>query len=119
MLNKYDIYLIIILLLISGIMTLGVVGDDKANKITISVDGKEFGSYNLEKDQKIDINLKGKHNVVEIKNKTVKMVEADCPDKYCVNHGEINKGYETIVCLPNKIIVEFSNKKTRIDTVVG
>lgn len=45
-------------------------------------------------------------NTVEIKNGKIKMVYASCKNQICVNHKEIHKKGESIVCLPNKVIVE-------------
>ena len=45
-------------------------------------------------------------NVLWIHNGMADMKNADCPDKICVNHQSISKARETIVCLPNKVVVE-------------
>ena len=41
-----------------------------------------------------------------IKDGTVKMSQADCPDKLCVKNRNIHYNHETIVCLPNKVVLE-------------
>ena len=71
--------------------------------IQITVDGKLYGTYSLAEDQVIQI---GDTNVCEIKDGEVKMTEADCPDKLCVHQKAISKTNETIVCLPNKVVVQ-------------
>ena len=49
-------------------------------------------------------------NVLVIEDGYAYMREANCPDKFskngCVNAGKISYVGQTIVCLPNKIIVE-------------
>ena len=45
--------------------------------IRITVDGKEYGTYSLEKDQTIKIN---DTNVCEIKDGQARMISAQCPD---------------------------------------
>ena len=47
-------------------------------------------------------------NVCEIKNGTVSMTEADCPDQLCVHQREITSAGGTIVCLPNRVVLEIS-----------
>ena len=37
------------------------------------------------------------------------MLEANCPDEICVHHKPISKNGETIVCLPNKVVVVIKN----------
>jgi len=60
-----------------------------------------------------------KSNIVCIDKDGVYMKEAHCPDKLCVNQGKIQKNAQSIVCLPNKIIVEIEGKKTDVDAVAG
>ncbi|KAI4447103.1 hypothetical protein C823_001622 [Eubacterium plexicaudatum ASF492] len=36
------------------------------------------------------------------------MIWADCPDQLCVHQKAISGQGETIVCLPNKIVVEIA-----------
>ncbi len=46
--------------------------------------------------------------------------EADCYDKVCVHTGKINSKYQSIVCLPNKLIVNILDYNTysNIDVVM-
>lgn len=75
--------------------------------VTITVDGKQYGRYRLDEDKEIKIkNASGKvTNILLIKDNCVNMIEANCPDKLCVNQKAISKEKETIVCLPNKVVV--------------
>jgi len=45
-------------------------------------------------------------NVLVIENGEASIKSATCPDKICVSHRKISKSGETIVCLPNKVVVE-------------
>ena len=71
--------------------------------IRITVNGEEYGTYSLAKDQVIKIN---DTNVCEIKNGEVKMTEADCPDHLCMKQKAVDNTGGTIVCLPNKVVIE-------------
>ena len=71
--------------------------------IRITVNGEEYGTYSLAKDQVIKIN---DTNVCEIKNGEVKMTEADCPDHLCMKQKAVDSTGGTIVCLPNKVVSE-------------
>ena len=71
--------------------------------IRITVNGEEYGTYSLGKDQVIKINGT---NVCEIKNGEVKMTEADCPDHLCMKQKAFESTVGTIVCLPNKVVIE-------------
>ena len=89
--------------------------------VKITLDGKEYGTYSLDEDREIEIKTDNGNNKVEIHDKSVEMKEADCPDKYCVKQGKINKIRQNIVCLPHKIVVEIisadSSKQNEADAI--
>ncbi|MCD8026858.1 MAG: NusG domain II-containing protein [Clostridiales bacterium] len=80
--------------------------------------------------QKIDLNtvteeyeitLSGDYgeNVISVSPGGIKMKSADCPDKICVNHGELTSAGSPIVCLPNKIVIKFENDDSEADAISG
>lgn len=71
--------------------------------IRITVNGEEYGTYSLAKDQVIQI---GDTNTCEIKDGEVRMTEADCPDHLCMKQKAVDSTGGTIVCLPNKVVIE-------------
>lgn len=83
----------------------GIFGNAKEQKLRITVSGEEYGIYSLEEDQVIKI---GDTNVCEIKGKKVTMISADCPDQLCIHQGSVRLQGETIVCLPNKVVLEIT-----------
>ena len=69
----------------------------------------------LDKDQEISIN---DTNLLVIQEGCVFMKKAECPDHSCVKQGKISKNKESIVCLPNKVIVEvISNQDSELDAI--
>ena len=51
-----------------------------------------------------------------IKSGKAYMSEAGCPDKVCVSQGEISRTGESIICLPNRIVVTIEgNNKSEDD----
>ena len=50
------------------------------------------------------IELEG--NTVEIKNGKVDVINATCKNQICVKHKIIDEKGESIVCLPNRVVVE-------------
>ncbi len=54
--------------------------------------------YNIETNSKIT-------NTVEIKDGEASVTYADCPDKICVNHAPVSLAGESIICLPNEVVV--------------
>lgn len=75
---------------------------DEYSEVEIQVNGELYGRYCLEQDQEIDVNDKNK---VLIKDRKVRMEDADCPDQICVNHRAILRDGESIICLPNQTII--------------
>ncbi len=68
--------------------------------------GEEYGTYPLEKDAEIEITHDGHKNIVIIRDGIVHMDYSNCKNQICVHTGEISKKGDTIVCLPNYVIVE-------------
>lgn len=103
--KKNDWILVVVILVFAGVgfLIYASFGRQTAGIVKITVDGELFGTYSLEKEQKIQIN---DTNHLVIKDGQADMTEADCPDQVCVEHISISKNKETIVCLPNKVIVE-------------
>ena len=103
MLKKADIAvfaIIIVLCILSGIFIFGL--NKNANEVIIKKDNNLVCTLPITENR--EYNVGG--NTVIIENGKVYMKSADCPDKLCVKHKKIYKRNETIVCLPNRIVVE-------------
>lgn len=75
--------------------------------VLVTIDGETYGTYSLWDEQEIPIIQNGvTTNVLVIEDGIADMTEADCPDKLCVHQKAISKNNETIVCLPNKVVVQ-------------
>ncbi len=122
--RKTDLYLIAGLLLVAvtlfvGIRLYGKMTTTEAVAV-VTVDGKEYGRYPLEKNHTETIHLSdGSYNTFEVKDGYVSMTDASCPDQICVNHSRISKKNETIVCLPDKVVITVENgEEAEIDVLV-
>ena len=58
-------------------------------------------------------------NVILVSNGRIEMKSADCPDKICVEHGELKVSSSPIVCLPNKVVIKFENSTDGADARTG
>ncbi len=75
-------------------------------EVVISVDGREEAVYSLYEDRTETIRgAEGLDNVLEIRNGKARVKEAGCPDRLCVRQGTISKEGESIVCLPNRVVI--------------
>ena len=79
-----------------------------AGSVVVTVGGEVKGTYLLSADQEIAI---GDTNHFVIRDGVVKMDFATCPDQYCVHSRAISKNRETIVCLPNQVVLEIRSEK--------
>ena len=87
-----------------------------AKEVTISVDGDVFDTYSLEEDQTVEI---GGTNRLVIEDGTARMEWADCPDQICVNHRPVSRNGESIICLPNEVVVSVKGgEEAELDGVV-
>lgn len=105
--KKKDIILLAAILVICAVCALFMFVFDtgEGNYAEITVNGQLYGVYDLSTDQVIEIDTGYGHNVLEIKDGKAQMTEADCPDGYCMDQGSISANKQTIVCLPNKVVV--------------
>lgn len=107
-LKKRDIILIISLLFI-GIIALVIwhfIYSDDGKYVTIEQRNELIGTYPLNVDKEIEIEHRGKLvNKIIIKDGYCYMEEAECPDHLCIKQGKVNKSGQTIVCLPNRVVV--------------
>ena len=107
-LNKRDIILIVALLLV-GIIALVIwhfVYSVDGSYITVEQRGNLIGTYPLNVDKEIDIEYRGDVvNKIVIEDGYCYMEEAECPDHLCIKQGKVNKSGQTIVCLPNRVVV--------------
>lgn len=104
--KKKDLILIASVLIAAIVVWLIISFASKTDtgKVYIKVDGNTQGVYDLNKNQEIVI--KDGTNILQIKDGEAFMIDADCPDKLCMKHKPIKQNHESIICLPNKVVVE-------------
>ena len=120
-LQKRDILLIggLLLAALPAWLFFAVFGKKAGAYVTVTVDGEIYGTYPLAVEQTIDIKKDAvTTNVLVIADGRADMKEADCPDQLCVHQRAISRSKESIICLPNKIIVEVdSHQNSQYDAV--
>ena len=45
------------------------------------------------------------YNVIEVREGMIRVVEANCPEQIDVRQGWISSPYESIVCLPHRLVI--------------
>jgi len=79
----------------------------------VEVNGSLYGEYSLqEKNGKIlEIETEFGYNKIVIENGEVRVTESDCPDGLEISAGSIRRNGETLVCLPNRLIIRVAGEK--------
>lgn len=113
--KKKDILLAGVILALAGIVwaVLRFAPGQAGSKLRITVDGRVYGEYSLEEDRTIRI---GDTNTCVIADGAVSMTEADCPDRICVHTKSIDARGGTIVCMPNRVVLEIVDPGESGDT---
>lgn len=117
--NKFDLKLIIVLFIVS-ITALIIIKTLPSNnsKAQVFYDNKLVLEIILDDTyQEYTINGYNGDIVLIKENKRIKVKEEISPLHLCSKQGFISKSYETIVCLPNKVVVKIVDNE-KIDTVV-
>ena len=107
--KRNDIILIISLLLIcSAALIYLFVFRKGGDTVKVTVDGEIYGVYSLNVDMSENIITgtdSGSFNRLVISDGKAYMEEASCPDGICVAHRPVFRDSESIVCLPNRVVV--------------
>ena len=129
--RKADIILFIVLvaagLAVSALLAVSHADAGADARVVIESGGELFASYPLSKDSEIIVPAPGGvsykdpkaapadasgectqyryFNIVKISGGEVSVTGASCKNQVCVRHGAISKTGESIVCLPNRLVV--------------
>lgn len=117
--QKKDIIIIVTILIIAGVIFIfNIIKSNSGETVKVTVDGSLYKKYPLNKDGLYEIKTKNGTNTIKIKNGMVSMEDATCKNQVCVNHKSISKDNESIICLPNKVVVTIvSDKENNIDDI--
>lgn len=80
--------------------------------VTVTVDGALYATLPLSNDTTLTVHSgNGGENVLLIQNGQARITEASCPDLLCVHQKAISHRGESLVCLPNQVIVTVTSSK--------
>ena len=105
--------IIFILLLISAALCLWLWLRPAAGTVAnIYLDGECVRSVDLsavEKPYTFTVTSARGENLIEVEPGRIRIVEADCPDRICVNDGWLSDSASPIVCLPHRLVIELAS----------
>ncbi len=115
MVSRWDLLVAAVVLSLSfGLYFLctGFVGEPVY--VEVEVAGKPYACYEMaqyKEPETVEIRTEYGCNILRISSQEVRVVQADCPDQLDVKQGAIHKSGETIVCLPNKLVIKISGER--------
>ncbi len=92
-----------VFLLLHGVIRAGGTG----LKVRILADGAQVAELDLPQGKR-SLSITGYQGLshLEVDGDRVRMVDSACPDKLCVRRGWVSRPGESIVCLPNRVVIE-------------
>lgn len=116
--KKADIILFICLILIGGALSyLAFSGSSTGDLVVVKVNGEIYGKYSLSKDRTITVNRNGHMNKITIKGGKVQVSKSSCKNQICVKQGSISTTHQSIVCIPNRVVVSIEGKGGEYDVI--
>lgn len=98
-------------------------GGPEGRYARITVNGELYQLVDLKADAGKEIMIKTArgYNQLDVYSDGIRMHDADCPDQLCLSFGLVKRIGQTIVCLPNRVLVEIiggSGEEGELDAVV-
>jgi hypothetical protein len=112
----YDYLLAAVIVILSASPLLSFVKPSGApSKAVIYRNNTAIGQIELKDDAVINVG----EMQIEVKGKKVRVLKTDCPNKICKHAGWISSPGQSLICLPNKVVVEIpvDHKNGKYDVI--
>lgn len=104
---KNDIILILSLVLLALVAGAALLlFKPEGDVVSVSVDGEVIAEYSLSEDVEVEIETDGGYNLLVIEGGRARVERASCPDGICAAHRPISQDGASIICLPNRVVIE-------------
>ena len=116
----------ILIIIAAAVFIAGIIGcvlvlnAPKKNTVIIKSGGKVLYTLDLSKEDDRTFEVKssdGGVNLIEIKDGKIRVKSADCPDKTCMRMGWLESSAMPVVCLPHRLVIEFTDDDGGVDAV--
>ena len=120
--SRFDVIFIVLIILLSATLILRTIRGyaRESSKSTVALiyrEGEVVEEVDLEKERTFTLD-EGEIEI-EVKGGKIRIVKADCPRGICINSGWIRHTGQSIVCLPNKVLIETRSADTPfLDVIV-
>ena len=119
---KFDFLIIIFFVFVAvvSLVLLNNFSNAEGGYVEIIIDKETKETFPLNESREYVISEDGHTNKIKIDDGKVWVTDASCPDKLCVKQGKIDKDGQSIICLPNKVVVKIvSDESDEIDAVAN
>lgn len=118
--RRHDILFIAVLLFLCAAAALGLyVFREDGDTVTVSIDGQLYAEYPLTEDRVVELISDGGFNRLIIEDGYAYVEEASCPDGICSSHRPISHNGESIICLPNKVVIEIHRREQNQPDIIS
>ena len=98
--------------LYTGTSNTGIVGIYQDGELLYEIDLSQ-----ISEPYELTVEYNGSRNIILVEQNDISVVEADCADQVCVEHGPL--GDKTpIICLPNRLVIEWMDDNGELDSVI-
>lgn len=122
-LRKADLLLLAAALVFGAVLAAVLLLRSPGGTVQVRVTGAVTAGYPLDVDASYTITgANGGTNLLVIEDGAARIEEASCPDGVCVHTGRIRRNGQSIVCLPNQVVVEIvsdTENSSGVDITVG
>ena len=119
--GRRDLILLLVVLAIglAGILFLYTRPAVSDGKVEVAVDGEVVMTLPLSEDTEVTISgFDSGENLLVISDGKAEIESASCPDGVCVRHYAISRDGESIICLPNRVVVTIrGGEKGEVDAI--
>ena len=122
-LRKADLLLLAAALVFGAVLAAVLLLRSPGGTVQVRVAGAVTAGYPLDRDASYTITgANGGTNLLVIEDGAARIEEASCPDGVCVHTGRIRRNGQSIVCLPNQVVVEIvsdTENSSGVDMTAG
>ena len=94
------------------------VSSDHQTTLLIYKNGQLIQQAAINQDKIISVQTERGEMKIELKAADgARILEANCPARICIHSGWIKRSGETVVCLPNKVLLEIIGEKEEYDAI--
>ncbi len=118
--KRLDLILVaaLVLIVLSALLVLFLLRQE-GGTVRVTKDGELWGEYSLSEDRTVEIVSGDESNQLIIKDGEAYMQYASCPDGICVSHRPVRFDGESIICLPNGVVVEIQSSGKDVPDIIS